>query len=178
MNIILDMDETLIHGTFHYEIMVRPHLFEFLQFAFEKFKNVSIWTAASKAWFEQVNKEVFMPILEKIGCSFHNVFTVENTTLSHVYDEYSGQMIMRVKKLRKLHRSKKFPDYNMDNTIIVDDTRTTFQKNYGNAIHVREFIGKYDDELEVLMRYLEEILLPYFQTYGTIRTLEKRGWNK
>jgi hypothetical protein len=178
MNIILDMDETLIHGNFEGVIIPRPYLFEFLQFVFERFKNVSIWTAANKAWFEIVNEKVFSPILEVLNCSFDKVLTEEHTTLSYVYDDFYGQSFMtRVKKLRKLHKSKKSPDYTIHNMIVVDDTKTTFQKNYGNAIHIQEFMGGRDKELKKLMRYLEEVLLPYFSKYGTIRTLEKRYWS-
>lgn len=177
MNIILDMDETLIHGNFEGDIIPRPYLFEFLQFAFERFKNVSIWTAANKAWFEMVNEKIFIPILEVLNRSFDKVLTGEHITLSYVYDEYGQHFIARVKKLRKLHKSKKSPDYTIDNMIVVDDTKTTFQKNYGNAIHIQEFIGGHDEELKKLMRYLEEVLLPYFEKNGTIRTLEKRFWS-
>ena len=177
------MDQTLIHGKrissmmpFEYSLSVkaRPHLKEFLTFCFDRFQNVSIWTAAEQEWFNQVNKEIFVPILESLGKKFRFVYTYAQCTrverISRTYTE---------KRIRKLHKSKRLPDYTIDNTIIVDDTAETFRSNYGNAILIKEWHCQYaDTDLLKLMKYIDDILIPYYNENRTIRSLNKINWEK
>ena len=179
LNIILDIDGTLIHNN-----TPRPHLEYFLEECFKHFKNVSIWTASSKNWCNHVNNNIFQPIIDNINKKhnktyrFDFVFNASKcTTYRSPYEMYP----VTEKRLRKLHRSKRFTDYTVENTLIVDDTRTTYCRcNYGNAIPIKSFYTfskEHDTELLKLVKYLKEIIIPHFDVYKTIRNIEKRGWN-
>lgn len=90
-HLVLDMDETLI-GTQILEkgeliddsltfegkrAIARPFLEEFLYFAFDKFKTVSIWTQGTEEWFQYVYRVVLEPLLPE-GKAFHFVKTRED----------------------------------------------------------------------------------------------------
>ncbi len=198
MNIILDMDQTLIDGIVDFsfvpfdssiKIIPRPYLKEFLKFCFESFQYVSIWTAASEKWFESVNKEIFKPILEELNGELNNkykfdfIFTSNQCTIVWTYSEWHGQSIMhKEKRIRRLHKScSKYPQYTIDNTIIIDDTKITFKNNYGNGIHINPFETCYsgwkkDTELLNLTTYISNVLIPHYKQFKTVRNLEKRFW--
>lgn len=177
INLILDMDNTLI-----YLENPRPHLEYFLEECFKNFQNVSIWTAASKSWFNYINEIIFSPIIEKINkkedksYEFNFIFTSEKCTIKHSFESLS---YFAEKRLRKLHRSKNFPDYTIENTLIIDDNKTTFQCNYGNAIYITPFYSfmEKDEELIKLIKYLKENIISHYEIYKTVRNIEKRTWN-
>ena len=77
MNLVLDMDQTLIDGWIDQKVTPRPHLKQFLKLCFQDFQHVSIWTAASKGWYDYVYKKVFEDILNSLDREFHFVFTNE-----------------------------------------------------------------------------------------------------
>lgn len=190
MNIVLDMDNTLIEGCpYTYDIIPRPNLEIFLVWCFQNFKNVSIWTAANRLWFNRVNELVFKDILLKINKSFDFVFTSDKCTTIYEFSEWHGQCFPKtIKKLRKLHkyRSEKFKDYDIENTIIVDDKSKTFSQNYGNGICVEPFepfttkkeVWSNDVELLRLCIFLCDVVIPNYNTHGTVRNLEKRYWRQ
>jgi len=175
MNLVLDMDGTLIGPTGE----PRPFLDRFLLFCFANFQTVSIWTAASEAWFGNVNDEVFQPLLAIISqhlqrqCQFRFVYTYNHCV--HRRDD-SGCFPIIVKPLHKIWNAKTlYPEFTADNTLVVDDTRHTFAQNYGNALDIPLYVDGPDIHLLSLMQYLEH-LEGVFMTFGTIRTIEKRGW--
>jgi len=187
------MDNTLISGNeFTNEVYVRPYLETFLEECFSLFVNVSIWTAASKEWFDHVNRQVFTPLLNKINgrygtqYKFNFVFTSKNCKRTYKYNSFFGcgydnNVVITEKRLRKLHKSRNlYKDYTMDNTIIIDDTKETFQNNYGNGILIEPFISSIintnDDILLNLITYFKTILIPHYNIHNTVRNLEKRYW--
>jgi NLI interacting factor-like phosphatase len=184
MNIILDMDQTLIDGIFGLDVTPRPHLNTFLKWCFENFTNVSIWTAASNEWYDYVYINVFKDILESLNTSFHFVFTSNRCTNVWTYSEWDGCSKRTIeKRVRKLHRykSEKYRDYTIDNIIIVDDVKSTFTSNYGNGIQISPFInyggiGKNDNDLLKLIIYLRDVVIPHYEKNGTILDLDKRYW--
>ena len=94
MNIVLDMDHTLVHGS-HFEKVVhpRPHLFEFLLWCFKSFEKVSIWTAASLRWYEFVDCRILTPFLDRIkeelckNVEFDFVWTADRCTSVWLWDD-------------------------------------------------------------------------------------------
>jgi len=184
MNIVLDMDQTLIDGWYLQKVTPRPHLKTFLKWCFENFTHVSIWTAASRDWYNYVYNAVFKNILDEINAEFHFVFTSEKCNNVWKYSEWHGHSIRWTeKRVRKLHRYKslKYINYNIDNTIIIDDNPSTFNCNYGNGIHISPFKDHIkgwdtDEELLNLMIYLRNVVIPHYQEYGSILGLEKRYW--
>lgn len=187
MNIVLDMDQTLIDGRLNKSVTPRPYLKVFLNWCFDNFQHVSIWTAASRGWYDYVYQRVFQDMLISMNREFHFVFTGEMCNCVWRFSEWHGQSVRMVeKRIRKLHRykSEKFIGYCMDNTIAVDDTKTTFQSNYGNGIHVLPFEAddvynpdwSRDKELLRLLIYLRNVVIPHYKNNGTVLNLEKRYW--
>jgi TFIIF-interacting CTD phosphatase-like protein len=171
MNIILDMDETLIHSVFiknrkYAEPIARPHLKEFLEFIFANSKNVSIWTHGLKEWYEFVYKKVLKDLIPQ-GKTFHFVRTRE-TPIGDLND-----FIQINKKLRLINSDipsisflkplsvlyKKYPgEYNVNNTFIIDDNPTTYLINKENAITIKPYnsIDNSDTELVRIMNFIKK----------------------
>jgi len=169
--IILDIDETLIHAseirlsyapdfvTSLYAVYKRPHVHEFIDFCFARFR-VAVWTTAGEAFANSVvevlfNKEQNLEFVwSRQRCT--QIFDAE-------YREYA--YIKNLKKVKKW-------GFALDEVIMVDDTPFKLHKNYGNLVRVNEFTGdKGDNELHLLMAYLKDLEL-----VESIRKVEKRGW--
>jgi hypothetical protein len=183
MNIILDMDQTLI-----FEVHRRPYLDVFLEICFLKFQNVSIWTAASQEWFDYVNENTFTPILKEISdkylrsFKFDFVFTRNRCSLVKDSESIFTDVFFIEKRLNKLFKSKeKYKDYTKDNTIVLDDDAFTFRKNYGNALRIFPYFGNtgpVDDELICAAIYIIKVVIPHFKKERSVRNLDKRGWRR
>lgn len=171
MNIVLDIDGTLIAEECS-DIHPRPYLVEFLDFCFSTFARVSIWTAASKEWIDEVFKKLNLHTYP-----FDIVFIDKNCKKSYNYSCYGLDRynITIVKPLKKLFKKKQ--GYTRHNTLVVDNTATTYRDNYGNAILVDTYYVGDDKTLLNLCQYLK-ILTEIYERDGTIRFTEKRGWNK
>jgi hypothetical protein len=134
-NIILDVDHTLcsfISTRFAENTTVtdiqpipRPGLRKFLRFVFAHYERVSIWTAGNLEWYSRVKADVLEPNMP-LGASFH----FEKTRVE-------GEPITIVKPLTEIYAV--YPEYTAENTLIVDDSPTTFRENIKNAIHVPAF---------------------------------------
>jgi hypothetical protein len=136
-NIILDMDGTLgDHIPIHFpenpdryvkdRAIPRPGLREFLRFVFAHYERVSIWTAATKEWYNEFYRTVLMHNLP-LGASFHFVRT-----------RNPNEVYVPLKPLSEIYAM--FPaEYNESNTTIVDDNYETFKANISNAVHIPAF---------------------------------------
>ena len=98
----------------YYMVFERPGLQDFLDFLFKNF-NVSVWTAASKDYALFIIDKIILGgrperKLDWIFFSYH-------CKLSECKTDNS-------KDLSLLSRLYKFPNYNLDNTLILDDTPT------------------------------------------------------
>lgn len=63
--------------------------------------------------------------------------------------------------------------YSKDRTLVVDDTPSCFQRNYGNAIRIEAWMGDpRDDELMLLANYLKKLLT----SGGSWRRISKLNW--
>ncbi|MEM8673805.1 MAG: NIF family HAD-type phosphatase [Cyanobacteria bacterium P01_G01_bin.67] len=68
--------------------------------------------------------------------------------------------------------SSKRQGYRLENIVMIDDTPRKLEKNYGNLVRVREWLGSTEDrELLLLMKYLTDL-----KKFKNIRKIEKRGW--
>jgi hypothetical protein len=175
LHIILDMDGTLIDSD-GINIYCRPRLKKFLNYCFNTFKSVSIWTAASQAWYNVVYNNCFKKILRKN--KFNIVYTELDCTDKFKYSdemfEYNSSNLKTIKSLKKLWRNKS-TGMNRNNTLILDDTHETYQENYGNAIPIPTYNVKnpeYKND-NVLLRLM--LWLPTLKN-KQIRKVEKRGW--
>lgn len=149
-NIILDIDKTLIEGYFsikYNNIMIeeRPYLAEFFNFIFNHFHNVSIWTNATKSWFNQVYNTILYKYIPK-DKHFDFVITFN--------DGYVGKDNCGVKDLHIIFEKYNYDTYNPLNTFLLDDSQIHFDKNPKNCYLIKPFevnllnnSHKYDDEL-------------------------------
>lgn len=165
-NIILDMDGTILdyvpagmdHNRSFFQIPIaRSYLRLFMKYLFENFERVSIWTAASKVWYDQCYENVLKPALPE-GKEFHFVKTRAD------YDWEKN-----VKPLRMVY--EQFPDlYNEYNTIIIDDNAYTFAENFDQAIQIKSF---YYDRLKKEVRL--NLDKHDFELYNMIQILHARN---
>jgi len=174
--LILDVDETLIHGAkekLGYEpacvapwcfLYKRPHVEEFMDFCKEHFK-VAIWTTASPEHAEMVLEQICEP-----NYPFEFIWTASRCTQARDrigMDDY-GSGYHWIKDLKKVKRL----GFKLEQTIMVDDTPSMLERQYGNLVPIKRFKGEPEDrELLKLMEYL--MLL---KSEPNIRKLEKRFW--
>lgn len=163
MNVVLDLDETLVRivttpvrgvkydfifriGNDLYYGLKRPNLDQFLRFLFAKFVSVNVWTAAVEEYAHHVVRAIFTPEQRKrLGVVYHrghlsfSVFGGFTKSLSTMFDRNSH--------------------LNHDNTIIIDDRHISMRNNYGNAIIIKKFTGNNaDNELKKLIIILKGLL--------------------
>lgn len=174
--LILDLDETLIHGTQkalerpadfqagRYHIYRRPHLEAFLTGCFSRFK-VAVWTSASPDYADAVVRHIF-PNPEDL------VFLWAGDRCTRAYDPETCEHYSR-KRFAKLRRVRRRNGWGLGDVLAVDDSPEKWQCAYGNYIRVAPFEGDPQDMvLPQLLQYLGEIALePDF------RAIEKRGWH-
>ena len=182
--LILDLDECLFHSVYesefstqsydfiknsfevlggHYRTMFRPHLQEFIEFAFENF-DVAIWTAAGRDYADFLINKMDISISE-----LQFFYSEKNCTPKYDYGDGWGMGHMVYKKnISKL--SKK--GFNMDKVLMVDD-KPEHIDSYSNVIKIKPFYGDTDDtELLKLKEYLNKI-----KDEPNFRKIEKRGWS-
>lgn len=181
MNIVLDIDGTLIEASVASRkaeaVIYRPFYQEFIDFCFDSpdISGVSIWTAGSKGWVDEV-------FTEEEQTRFDFVYTGLNCSLERICGGGLWNVDWRTTKpLAKIYKSEKNKllgyKYTKHNTIIIDDTATTFQQNYGNAVLIRRYKGgETDRELKKLMSFLPTIV-EEIKSIGSVRYMEKREWD-
>ena len=136
MNLILDLDGTLVNGFYNvdnnniFSIIERPFLSVFFKFVFANFKNVSVWTHGSQEWFNICYTKILKRFIP-FGKSFHFVITSDHG--------FSPNLVE--KDLRKVYI--RHNEYNRSNTFIVDDTPITYRLNRENAIPIKSYTGDY-----------------------------------
>ena len=170
--LVLDLDETLIHATeqaLEYEadfqtqlyfVYRRPHVETFLTYCRNNFR-VGVWTTAGIDFAETVVESVFSD-------SYPLQFLWTRSRCTRVYDPETMEHHY-VKNLAKLKRQ----GYRLKDVIMVDDTPRKLQRNYGNLVRIKEWLGDpQDQELLRLMRYLADL-----KETENVRAVEKRGWH-
>ena len=170
MNIILDMDETLIGAQFavHSEnlpffdnakpyiittcqIHERPFLDVFFEYVFNKFERVSIWTHGTTEWYNTCYEYVLKKYIPK-GKHFYKVITRDNNILPFEND--------LSKPLHKFYML--CPYHNENNTFILDDYKEVKKTQPKNCISIHPFFftkknSQNDKVLLNLIPYLSEI---------------------
>ena len=174
MNIILDLDQTLVSAEMsdsfdfkkykkksnlfdfedmdgYYIVFARPHLQEFLDYLFANF-NVSVWTAASKDYALFIINKF---ILTKPERKLDFIFFSYHCSLSKKEDK-------GLKGLCMLWDTFKIQRYNSTNTLIIDDNIDVKKIQTCNCYMIKPFEftedgSENDDELEKLISKLEKI---------------------
>ena len=143
MNIVLDLDETLVSVTTKpttvydfkfaitgqtYFVRKRPYLDKFLKYIFGRFNTVSVWTAATRPYAEQVLLGIMTPV------------QLKSLSFLKTRDDLKVNSLGRYTK--PLHRIfNTHPTIQRHNTIMIDDKRSVMVENLGNAIIVPAWTG-------------------------------------
>lgn len=184
--LVLDIDGTLLSESVPLDCTVagmrewmRPHLLAFLDFAFESFAAVAIWTAASSQWLN-----MFLQAVDPRGHrAWAFTWTGSRCNLSraqegHGYSDGLYPVYSKVKRLSKVweHKSLSGLGYSRSSTLIVDNTPDVCRFNYGNAIYIDTFEDDGSDNwLLVLTSYLQTLIAKHHAGIS-MRCVEKRGW--
>lgn len=151
MNLFLDLDNTLIYSEAG-RTRPRPHLNEFLDYAFDNFK-VSIWTAANESYAKEIIRKF--------------ISTKHNRQLQYLlHDEHckaSQEYFGNLKDLRLLYQILKLPNVRLENTILIDDLSTNCKYQRKNCINVFPYKGRDrgDNELLQVIQQLQIIKSGY-----------------
>jgi RNA polymerase II subunit A small phosphatase-like protein len=172
--LVLDLDGTLVHSEFqrrtyqqhdfslfNEEIFVykRPYLDYFISTILEWF-DVAVWTASGCEYAAEIVRHVF-PDPSKIS------FLFSSERCTNKYCPATGERIV-IKDMKKVKRK----GFDLRRVLIVDDTPSTWQRNYGNAVHIESYWGsRIDDHLLHLLTYLE-----YLGHESDVRKVDKRRW--
>ena len=152
-NIILDIDNTLVHAVHkclqaktivkgNYEqyvddnfvIYYRPNLQKFLNYVF-KYYNVAIWSAGSKEYVEYITEKVITDYDKNRKLDF--VFSWEECKDS--MNIYNDTCFKNLKYIWNNDSLPVFRYYNTHNTILIDDLFHTFITQQKNTIWAEYF---------------------------------------
>jgi TFIIF-interacting CTD phosphatase-like protein len=155
LNLILDLDETIIHslspdekesltknqlseynkikdrykhsmGEGDYTVIERPDLQQFLDFAFENF-NVSVWTAASKEYALFIIDEIIL------------VNKPERHLDLVLFSTHCGYAKKKYRGMKNLKMVQDVCGYDMDKTVLLDDHPEVYLTQPTNCIRMCPF---------------------------------------
>lgn len=170
--LILDLDETLIHGSerplaakhdfrcVSFYIYERPFVREFIEACARLYK-LAVWTSSSGDYAQCIRSAVFgeRP-LEFLWARDRCTRRFDAEAQEHYW----------AKDLKKVRRA----GYDLGRVLVVDDTAKKLERNHSNIVVVSEFEGDPNDrELLALAEYLREL-----ERENDFRRVEKRGWRK
>lgn len=169
--LVLDIDETLIYSTLEkldrepdfvlgpYFVYKRPGVDKFLETCLDWFE-VGIWSSATADYAEE--------IIENLAADSSRVsflWSRGRCTPGFDYEALGQYYLKDIKKLKN-------KGYKVEKIIVIEDSWKAVERNYSNAIIVREYRGQAnDDELLKLLSYLEKL-----GKAENVRTIEKRNW--
>lgn len=156
INLLLDLDNTLICAEpyddltkeeiirckkkfkYHdmdgyYIVCERPHVQEFLDYAFDNF-NVSIWTAASKDYAKFIMNNI---ILIKPSRKLDYFFWDKHCKISKKYGKNFSKNLKILWK--KYDKGRGLKNYRKDNTLILDDYDDVWSNQKCNSIPAMAF---------------------------------------
>jgi TFIIF-interacting CTD phosphatase-like protein len=152
--LILDLDETLIHGRSEplqrpadmilgdLHIYFRPHVSHFIS-VLSNYYEMAIWSSASEEYVEAVADRLF-------GSPNNLRFLWSHGRCTQRLNPETGDTIY-LKDLKKVKRN----GFTLNRVIILEDEPIKVSRNYGNAVYVRPFFGQEDDsellELEAFL---------------------------
>lgn len=170
--LILDLDETLWHGTESsagVSFQLRPYLGEFLREVSQSY-DLAVWTSASGDWMNAGLEVVrHQTGFDLAGTAFF-LWDRSRCTLKRSED---GHYDWR-KPARKLRAKWIRARYPRERILAVDDTAAKWACGYGHLVRVGEWTSdEQDTELRQLAAYLLQIA-----DEPNLTKLEKRGWRK
>ena len=140
-------------------IYLRPNLQYFLEYCFDNFKSVSLWSLGHKSYVNIIsnllqsiyNIPKFKKVLSRSDYAFDNTFSD--------FEIFQPRINILSKNLQRLFNDKN--DFNQNNTLFVDDTINVHENNFKNLIQIRRFGSishiLYDTELSDLINKFNEM---------------------
>ena len=195
-HIVLDIDGTLMDSSTnkiegvkpHFGVMndetiyyfyKRPYLDEFIEFCFEEFDSVSLWTAGDKFWLDNFTKNIIKKkYSDKFLFTYHRDRCTSRNYSEGCYKSVYDQVVV-TKKMKKIWKTKKakLNGITKDNLLIVDDTPQTYIENYGNAILIDTFdYGDTSSDKELYK--LKLFLINLKKEKKSFRKIDKRNWSE
>jgi RNA polymerase II subunit A small phosphatase-like protein len=169
--LILDLDETLVFateqpldrpadfGVAQYSVYPRPFLAEFLQ-TVSGWYELAVWSSGSPSYVADIVGQVFP---QRDALRF--VWASDRCTVRfdpELRDYYW------IKDLKKVKRA----GYRLERVLMLDDTPSKLERQYGNLLRVRPFFGDpADTELQEVLPFLDRLW-----TEENLRHVEKRNW--
>jgi len=185
LHVVLDLDGTLVDedsggsaGPFF-----RPHVAELFHALFSVCKSVSLWTAASSEWLEEVRRAMHTNQLLPPGATFlhtwHGARCSRTINRRAIEDGEFYSTPLSIKRLRKMWA---VAAYNVggtltrDTVLILDNTPTTYLENFGNAVPVPTWRASQEQD-QALLRLADWIAhMSEHHRHGTVRHTNKRLW--
>lgn len=182
--LILDIDDTLTY-TFdfsdrfaakpnskhdfvtsnNYLVYKRPHLNQFLNWAFANFR-VGIWSAAGKDYVAEILKNIL-----KSNHKLQLIRTHEHCTRKYLNnpDNRESPEYIEIKRIQKLAKN-----YNLAKILVLDDRADVHCQNWGNLVKIKAFHPDAEDnELLKVQPFIEK-----WFAEEDVRKIEKRGWSE
>lgn len=130
-------------------IILRPYLYEFLNFCFNYFDTISFWSAGH---YRYVRAILFSILGTERFQSLGTIFTRKDC----VFLNENGDL---------LTKSLSSKGFDLTNTIIIDDNKSSFSANKENAIHIpaynpqliHEHIMYRDERLLEIINWFQEV---------------------
>jgi TFIIF-interacting CTD phosphatase-like protein len=163
-NIILDIDETLIHTRMDaceadhiftiektkYYVLYRPYLHEFINFIFTNFETINLWTAATYDYAKNIVSRLLLNML------------TDKSQLSKLKFFNTRQQVSKdgAKKLAKLFSTDYAKSLNIieNNTIMIDDKPSVFNYNTGNGFIIPAWTGQKDDTFLLKLQHVITVI--------------------
>lgn len=181
-HIVLDLDNTLITSIYnagefdensrmsyyynrHY-VHKRPYLDVFLDYCFEHYDTVNIWSHGTSSWVNSnLTKIIPSKYCDKLGFIHHR----DHRGLYEGDKESWHKNMYRIWDEDDYQRKGICPE----NTIIIDDILENHNLHIDNLIQVKKFIDPFlpDNELIFLMIYLRTL-----ENVTDIRKVDKDNW--
>ena len=164
--VLLDLDHTLIHSDDTLEhkdmescgmnVSFRPGAIEFVKELQQDFV-VGVWTAASEDYAVPIINRLFLSKPPALIRTYKDCTHRLASLCSLGSSDY--EIIKKVKKI----------PWDIERILIVDDTPSTYQQNYGNAVAITKWFKQQQDD-NVLVA-----LLIYLRQYKDAVSVRHRG---
>jgi hypothetical protein len=102
--------------------ILRPHVYEFLDFCFEYFENVIVWSAGQLRYVHAICDVLFTD-------------PEKQPVIIYSFDDCERNDNYLYKPLIKISQTE-IPEITLDKCYILDDNEMTFSKNKDNALHI------------------------------------------
>lgn len=150
--------------------LTRPHLQEFLDFAFSYFRVVGVWSAGTKDYVDEIVKFIFPEGKRQP----HIVFTRDD--IIQTEETEVGKPLIKL-----YNHNEVFQRYmNEKNTLIIDDNLTTSIYNSENIVHIPKYdppcnLNAMEKDDIALLQLKQWLLLPEVRDSPDVTQLKKEG---